>query len=329
MQECIVNDNLQQFKHWHVSMVRKNRATSWALLLVPLLVTIMLIRLLTPLQLLFSDSWYLEWVVYIGVFGLGYILYSRSRTVRDYEWQRQKAMQSVKGHIRAEDRGVWETEVAVPTGLNEEGEAALSGQAGSLARERETAEIIESDDDSEINLLVEQDHVLKATRRVSGEDTYDYDAVESSSGTVRRKGPMDRLLDWFGSKIAQRKKSDSEVSESTHSQNADSQESKQYSDSQHVFGVETVSSTAPSSVPQPDPEPIPIDPQVAAIYGAGTESMESLASLATPASNSQPASYDPTGKGVVSSEYAINRCTECGFGNPAETRYCDQCGNSL
>ena len=310
-------------------MVRKNRATSWALLLVPLLVTIMLIRLLTPLQLLFSDSWYLELVVYIGVLGLGYILYSRSRTVRDYEWQRQKAMQSVKGHIRAEERGVWETEVAVPTGLDEEGEAALSGQAGSLASERETAEISESDEGSEINLLVEQDHVLKATRRVSGEDTYDYEAVKASSGTVRRKGPMDRLFDWFGSRIAQRKKGDVEAPESSDAQNTNSQESTIISDSQHVGGVETASSTAPSSAPQPEPEPIPVDPQVAEIYGTGSESMESLASLATPASNSQPVSYDPTGKGVVSSEYAINRCTECGFSNSAETRYCDQCGGRL
>ena len=329
MQGRIIQDNLQQFKHWHTSMVRKNRATSWALLLVPLLVTIMLIRLLKPLQLLFSDSLYLEWVVYIGALGLGYVLYSRSRTVRDYEWQRQKAMRSVKGHIRAEERGVWETEVAVPTGLDEEGEAALSGQAGSLASERETAEISENDGDSEINLLVEQDHVLKATRRVSGEDTYDYEAVEASSGTIRRKGPMDRLFDWFGSKIAHRKKRDKEVQESTNIQNAKSQESKKVSDYQNATGVESATPTAPSSVPQNEPEPIPVDPQVAAIYGTGSQSMESLASLATPASNSQPASYDPSGKGVVSSGYAINRCTECGFSNSAETRYCNQCGNRL
>lgn len=310
-------------------MVRKNRATSWALLLVPLLVTIMLIRLLTPLQLLFSDSWYLEWLVYAAALGLGYVLYSRSRTVRDYEWQRQKAMQSVKGHIRAEERGVWETDVAVPTGLGEEGEVALSGQAGSIAGERETAEISEDNDGSEINLLVEQDHVLKATRRVSGEDTYDYESVEATSGVVRRKSPMDRLIDWFGSRFTQRIKAEDEAPEPPTLQNPNSTESEKSYDSHLAIAGETVPTPVPSTEPEPPSEPIPVDPQVAAIYGTGSESMESLASLATPSSSGQTASYDPTGTGVASSGYAINRCTECGFSNSAETRYCEQCGTNL
>lgn len=310
-------------------MVRKNSATSWALLLVPLLVTIMLIRILTPLQLLLADSWYLEWMIYAAALGLGYVLYSRSRTVRDYEWQRQKAMQSVNGHIRAEDRGVWETDVAVPTGLGEEGEVALRGASGSLASERETAEITEENDGAEINLLVEQDHVVKSTRRVSGQDTYDYEAVEATSGVVRRKGAMDRLLDWFGSRVAQRKKVEAEVesSEPVPPVKPDTAESVKSYDPSLTIGSEPAAVPSPES--QPRPEPIQVDPQVAVIYGTGSDSIESLASLATPSSSGQTASYDPTGTGVASSGYAINRCTECGFSNPAETRYCEQCGTRL
>ena len=292
-------------------MARKNTATSWALLIVPLVVTILLSRLIRPLQLLFQENWYTEWIIYAAALLLGYFLFRRARTVRDYEWRRQKAMQSVKGHIRAEERGVWERDVIVPTGLGEEGQAALSGVAGSLSNERQTEEVEESNVESDVNLLVESEHVVKATRRVTGDETYNYEEVESTSGTVRKSSPMDRLIDWFSGKIANRK-----MSAPPEQEKPLTLESKNYEVS---TPEENVVDTTPA-------EPVNIDPESAAIYGTGSDSMESLAALSVPNSVQD---YDPTGKGAASSGYAINRCNECGMSNPVESRYCEQCGTTL
>ena len=290
-------------------MARKNSANSWALLLVPLIVAILLSRLLKPLQLLFDEHRYTEWIFFATSIGIGYLLYKRSRTVRDYEWRRQKAMQAVKGHIRAEDRGVWESEVAVPAGLGDEGLAALGGVAGSLSNERQTKEIGDESEEVDVNLLMDEDHVVKATRRVTGDDTYDLAEVETTTGAVRKPSPMDRLIDWIGGKLAGKK------SEQTTETSA------------AVLDVKTPDVVAPE---QPQEEkyektPEPINPEVVEIYGAGSESIESLASLTTTTARS----YDSNVSVSASSGYSINRCPDCGFNNSADSRYCDQCGSTL
>ena len=300
--------NLQQSKHPHKVMARKNSANSWALLFVPLIVAILLSRLLKPLQLLFDEHWYSEWIFFAVSIAIGYFLYKRSRTVRDYEWRRQKAMQAVKGHIRAEDRGVWESEVAVPAGLGDEGRAALGGVAGSLSSERQTEEISDESEEVDVNLLMDEDHVVKATRRVTGDDTYDLAEVETTTGAVRKPSPMDRLIDWIGGKLAGKK-------------------TEQLTE--EIPSEEDVKTEVPVSEP-PQVEkyaqtPEPINPEVTEIYGSGSESIESLASLATPATNN----YDSTASVSVGSGYSVNRCPQCGFNNSMDSRYCDQCGATL
>jgi len=310
-------------------MARKNSATSWALLIVPVVVTTLLVKLLRPLQLLFAENNIAELVVYSGALGIGIFLFKRSRTVRDYEWRRQKAMDSVKSHIRAEDRGVWETNALVPTGLGDEGQSALAGSTGNLAGERETAEIArEEEAEPEIELLVEQEHVLKATRRVSGDDTYDHEQVESKTGVVRRASPMDRLIDWFSKRIVKKNKPPEEEITDAEKSTSD----KNYSSSPLQSGEDSQGETVNAQTAEPEAilpdevEAAPINSEMAAIYGSGGESIEALAGLTSAKTTS---SYDPSGAGKVSSGYAINRCAGCGFSNPAETRYCEQCGATL
>ena len=289
-------------------MARKNSANSWALLFVPLIVAILLSRLLKPLQLLFDERWYSEWIFFAISIVIGYLLYKRSRTVRDYEWRRQKAMQAVKGHIRAEDRGVWESEVAVPAGLGEEGRAALSGVAGSLSNERQTKEISDQSEEVDVNLLMDEDHVVKATRRVSGDDTYDTAEVETTTGAIRKPSPMDRLIDWIGGKLVAKEPAQTTEKDAT---------------VEDVKPETIVSETSQEEKYEQTPEPI--NPEVTEIYGSGSESIESLASLATPSTNN----YDSTASVNVGSGYSVNRCPQCGFNNSMDSRYCDQCGATL
>ena len=64
-----------------------------------------------------------------GAFGVGYLLYRKTRVVRDHEWQRSRAVKSVGGHFRAEESGVWEKDVVMDTNLSMEAEANLKGKS--------------------------------------------------------------------------------------------------------------------------------------------------------------------------------------------------------
>ena len=66
--------------------------------------------------------------LHVGAFAVGYMLYRRTRVVRDHEWRRSRAVKSVSGHFKAEDSGVWEKEILMDSQLSAEGEANLKGQ---------------------------------------------------------------------------------------------------------------------------------------------------------------------------------------------------------
>ena len=105
--------------------------TSLVMLFTPAIVLNALRFIVTPLGDMMAISTNLDIGLHVGAFGIGYLLYRRARVVRDYEWQRSRAVKSVGSHFRAEEKGVWEKDVAMDTNLSTEGHANLEGKVGS------------------------------------------------------------------------------------------------------------------------------------------------------------------------------------------------------
>ena len=149
--------------------------------------------IVTPLRDVFSIEPLLMIPYYLFGLLVGVIIYRKSNTVRDYEYRRSKVMKQMKNVYAAEEAGVWQTNVEVPDKLSEQ--SNLSTEVSSISREAPELEL--SDDDKvEVSMLNESQKVIEATRRVSGQSTFDDMEVESTIGARRKSSPMDRFLDF-------------------------------------------------------------------------------------------------------------------------------------
>ena len=341
-------------------MTRKNILTSWVMLLMPAFIVFLLSGLIEPLKIAFSEYPDAKYISYGIALGLGFLMFRRARLVRDHEWFRQSALKSVDKHIKAEERGVWEKDVAVPSGLASEGKAFLAGKTGQLTSERQTAELGQ-DDKRDVVLLQESSHVAKATRRIDGVETFAGDEVESTIGATRRAGPMDRFLDWISRKISGTDRAgerlqerqtrlaevaatapmkDPQVKQYSQSSNDSNEhlEPANAAPSPYEYDPSAIVDSQPSSTPSPPqptvaqtPKPTPMDPEMERLYGSSSQSIEAMAGIASPGSNSPSSSgssfSDPNS--TKQSGYTINRCPECGHGNEVNARFCAICGGNL
>lgn len=91
------------------------QVTSLVMLFTPVIVLNALRFIVEPLGEMMAVSTNLNVGLHIGAFGVGYLLYRRTRVVRDHEWQRSRAVKSVGKHFKAEESGVWEKDVAMDT----------------------------------------------------------------------------------------------------------------------------------------------------------------------------------------------------------------------
>ena len=92
--------------------------TSIILLFTPALVLNALRFVVTPLQEMLRISTNLDIALHVICFGIGFMLFRKTRVVRDHEWQRSKAVKSVSGHFKAEEQGVWEQDLQMDTNLS-------------------------------------------------------------------------------------------------------------------------------------------------------------------------------------------------------------------
>ena len=149
--------------------------------------------IVTPLRDVFSIEPLLMIPYYLFGLLIGILIYRKSNTIRDYEYRRSKVMKQMKNVYAAEEAGVWQTNVEVPDKLSEQ--SNLSTEVSSISREAPELEL--SDDDKvEVSMLNESQKVIEATRRVSGQSTFDDMEVESTIGARRKSSPMDRFLDF-------------------------------------------------------------------------------------------------------------------------------------
>ena len=164
----------------------------------------------TPLREVFSIEPMLMIPYYLFGILIGIFIFRKSNTVKDYEYRRSKVMKNMKNVYAAEESGVWQTNVEVPDKITDE--SNLSADVSVISKEAPELELSE-DEKVEVSMLNESQRVIEATRRVSGQSTFDEQEVESTIGASRKSSPMDRFLDFLTGIVG--KKSSREVREQT------------------------------------------------------------------------------------------------------------------
>jgi len=158
------------------------QVTSLVMLFTPVIVLNALRFIVDPLGDMMAVSTNLDIGLHMGAFGVGYLLYRKTRVVRDHEWQRSRAVKSVGGHFRAEESGVWEKDVVMDTNLSMEAEANLKGKVGSAVGSYSTNTETEINTEVQVEMLVDAEHVRRAQARVSGDEQFGESGVDSTVG---------------------------------------------------------------------------------------------------------------------------------------------------
>ena len=156
-------------------MEEKNRWTSIVLFLsAPFIFLIVSNQGPPAIGLLLNETSWAPFAYYGVSIGIGYLLYRRSRVVKDMEWHRSKSIQRLDKVYRAEDRGVWLRADAADERLTVEAQrrpvdsraktaARLQGSIADVNREGEPEEIESSAEDVEnVELFLEQEHVVRS-----------------------------------------------------------------------------------------------------------------------------------------------------------------------
>lgn len=284
-------------------MEEKNRWTSIVLFLsAPFIFLIVSNQGPPAIGLLLNETSWAPFAYYGVSIGIGYLLYRRSRVVKDMEWHRSKSIQRLDKVYRAEDRGVWLRADAADERLTVEAQrrpvdsraktaARLQGSIADVNREGDPEEIESTAEDVEnVELFLEQEHVVRSTERVTGKSgpvesvkgiTKDIPAPENE-GLVR--GALSRLA-------RARERAAMEQVESM---------SKPQGKIRNASQVESI---APA-------------PQVKVIRGQDYDPSPSNIDS------------DMVEKPVQSSEplRALRRCVECGSAMADDDAYCPKCG---
>ena len=175
-------------------MATERRFTARGIAVMPLLLLAATHLTVTPLKEMFEVEPSLMYGWYgIGVV-TGVILFRRTRTVRDHEFHRSQIMKSMKKVYEAEEAGVWQTSVQLDSNLTPVGEMTLQRTVSSIDKETPELELGE-DEKVEVDLLLESARIQKANRRMSGDETFDDESVDSTIGAKRKNSPMDSFLD--------------------------------------------------------------------------------------------------------------------------------------
>ncbi len=310
------------------SNLMARQLTSVILLLVPTLVLNTLRLIVTPLGDMMAVSPKLDLGLHVLTIGIGALLYRNTRIVRDHEWQRSKAVKSAGSHFKAEEKGVWDKNITMDTQLSAEAEINLKGQVGGLVGGNLGSESTEIEDEVEVEMLVDAEHVRRAQARISGDEQFDEGEVHATIGAVRKNSPMDSLLDW----IAALRGKDRKIER-------DEQKSAALSARSQIAPVIAQRPIAPIQPVQSD-ERRPRPMEMSSMTDSGVEvvtidentnqvtapvvremTIEQMA-FGTPTPPSAPVASQPSFQSQPS-------CQICGTSNPVGERFCLNCGSNL
>ncbi len=300
--------------------------TSRGLALLPLLVMGACHFSLPPLQSMFELEPRLMYAWYAVSLILGFIVFRKTRVVKDFEYNRVKAMKKIKHVYEAEERGVWNTDVQLDSAMDNVTKAGLVQPVSTISNEAPEMQVPENNE-IEVSMLNEASHIVKANARVTGGVSFDDERVTGTIGAVRKPTPMDRLFDTVSSLFGRDARAEREEKRQARLRAAAASapvtaqrpvaplriegprddvevNMTSYSDS---GGVRTVISSSGEEIADGVPPP----PKVQAVP---TESYESMAMLGTTVVQPQPTS--PQG----------SVCRGCQLPVSAGERFCPHCG---
>ena len=302
--------------------------TSTVLLFTPALVLNALRFIVTPLGDMMSISPMLDIGLHVGAFGVGYILFRRTRVVRDHEWRRSQAVKSVSGHFKAEDSGVWEKDIAMDTQLSVEAEANLKGQVGGAIGGISTLGNSEVDTEVEVEMLVDAEHVRRAQARVSGDEQFDETGHNSTIGAVRKPSPMDSFLDWIASLRGRDRKVERDARKNA-TLAARSSEAP-------VIAQRPIAPLQP--IQSEEKRPVPME--MVSVTDTGAESViidEETNEVSAPVNRGlsiEEMAYGASSRRATSTQSRSGfapqpTCRVCSAPNPVGERFCSNCGSDL
>jgi hypothetical protein len=175
-------------------MAGERSTTARGIAALPLLVMGLIHVTVTPLREMFEVEPFLMYFFYAGALGVGVFLWRRSSEVKDHEYHRSKVMKQMKKVYQAEEDGVWQSNAALASELSPEAQLKLKGQVASIDSEAPEMTIGE-DERVDVTMLMDAKHIMQANKRVTGANTFGEEGIESTIGAVRKKSPMDSLLD--------------------------------------------------------------------------------------------------------------------------------------
>lgn len=305
----------------------KNPMTGWVIFLIPAFFLYLLSSLIEPMRLAFRDHMWVPWVSYSGALAIGWIARSRLSVKKDHEWQRSKAIKQLNKHYDKEEKGLWQKDTEIATDLSVEAQATMQGSVGKLLNSRETEEISrdEVDGSAEINLLIEVDHVSKATRRVSGDENFDDEQIQSTIGTVRRHSTMDRFFDWVAKRF--RNQDSQSIREQTKHAALSARADQAPVQNANLSEVHQKNAVARLEY---EAESIPNAP----VKSNVSEVKQAEEIIATPEQPRELSIEEMAGMGQgnaqqVQSTFSGSKCPTCGQGYAAGSRFCENCGRDL
>ncbi len=304
--------------------------TSFVLLIVPILILNTLRLIVTPLKEMLEISIELDVILHIIALAIGIVLYRRTRLVKDHEWVRSQAVKSVSGHFKAEEQGVWEKDVQMDSNLSDEAYANLKGQVGSVMGSSSQGGNLEVQDEVEVEMLIDSEHVRRAQARVSGDEQFEDGSVHATIGATRRKSPMDAFLDWIGGMFGSNSQEDRDaIRQQTLSQR--SRESP-------VIAQRPIAPIQPIETDRKRPQPM----EMVSMTDDGAQAVvidEETNVISQPvqvhSTSIEEMAYgisSPIGVAAVSSPGGFApqpTCKTCGAPNPVGERFCSNCGSDL
>ena len=303
------------------------QSTAIILLFTPALVLNVLRFIVTPLGDMMSVSIELDIVLHVIAFVIGFILYRKTRVVRDHEWQRSRAVKAVGDQFKAEESGVWERDVAMDTQLSVEVQTNLHRKVSEVTGSVSSVEQ-EVDSEVEVEMLIDSEHVRKAQARVSGNEQFDDEGVHATIGAVTKTSPMDSFLDWIASLRGRDRKAEREARKSA-SLTARSNNAPVIAQ-RPIAPIEPVKSEARRKAPM---EMISVTDTGVETVTINEETNEISAPVVQEMSIEQMAFGTSMPKGVTTASQPgfspQPSCKVCGASNPVGERFCVNCGSDI
>lgn len=321
--------------------------TSLAMIVLPTIILTFTHITVTPLKEMFAVEPKLKYAWYSMGIIIGIIMWKKTRIVKDHEFHRAEIMKGMKEVYAAEEAGVWNQNAPLDSDLSAEGEARLDGQVSAIDGESPEMEL-DDEHTVDVDFLIESKHVQKASMRVTGKESFDTDELESTIGAVRKAGPMDRLMDFFGGMFSGKDARQSRrefhnaqliaaskanpvvaqrpVAPMQQSKDAEGKEMKMTTMSDDG-GHETVVNTEGLVVTQgssqngtnSEAEKVYAWDEEMSANQSSEESLESMAMLGGSQTVTSPQMTTVAGR----------QCNSCGVAVSDSDRFCDGCGNSL